>query len=169
MGLDILAFEKVTLTKEHDDEDEDGNWCGDKDNHYTIYSDSEFVARLGSLKQGRCYETSGEEMHFRAGSYSGYNEWREALSIDALGVPPSALWERPEQWVICPFFELINMSDCEGAIGPEVARKLARDFQLQRDTVRPRLAARGEWYALQYDNWQRAFELAAKEGMVRFC
>jgi len=169
MGLDILAFEHVTLTPKHEREDEEGNYCGDKDNHHHIYSEAGFQEQLGSLLPGRCYKASGKEMHFRAGSYGGYNEWREALAHDALGVAPQRVWSEPSTWSICPFYELINFSDCEGTIGPEVARKLAQDFRLQRETVRARLAERGEWYAERYDLWQKAFELASGDGMVVFC
>ena len=164
MGLDILAFEKVTLTEEHPTEDEDGEYCGDRDNHYYITG-----GRLGGLQAQRCYDTSGQEMHFRAGSYSGYSEWRNALSEVAVGVPADRAWNEPQKYSICPFYELIDFSDCEGVIGPSVAHKLARDFRIQRETVRPRLEDKGEWYAEQYDLWQNAFALAAGEGMVYFC
>ena len=169
MGLDILAFERVTLTDEHPVEDEEGNYCGDADDHYPIYAQGDYQKQLGGLLPNRCYDTSGKTFHFRAGSYSGYSAWRDALSIAGLGVPSMRVWQEPATWSICPFYELINFSDCEGVIGPSMAYKLARDFRIQRETVRPRLLAQGAWYAELYDLWQEAFELAANTGMVRFC
>jgi len=163
MGLDICVHQRVQLVeKEHPLEDENGHWCGD-DGH--IYIEG---GRLGGLKQGRCYESIGMGNHFHAGSYGGYSAWRNALSEAAIGVPAADVWNNTAMYSIAPFYELIDFSDCEGIIGPSVAKKLAKDFRIQRETVRPRLEKHGEWFVQQYDNWQAAFELAAGEGLVEF-
>lgn len=163
MGLDIHAVERVVLTPEHPTETDDGEYCGDRDNHHFIDG-----GRLGSLLIHRCYDSTGKDMHFRAGSYSGYGEWRNALSEVAVGVPADRVWNQKDKYSLFPFYELIDFSDCEGVIGPEVAHKLAKDFRIQRETVRPRLVEKGDGYGELYDLWQAAFELAAGEGMVMF-
>ena len=116
-----------------------------------------------------------ERTSFRAGSYSGYNWWREQLCRFALEVDPGRVWEDPDAFSGKPFVELINFSDAEGAIGPRTAAKLARDFQHHA-------ARRGEWaerhlanpdertyFVGSYADWQHGFELAAQDGVLIFC
>lgn len=171
MGLDISAFECAELTDPHEREDEDGRYCGEDkayggQNHVFAYLDDGFEHALGGLIRNRCYAVSGESQSFRAGSYGGYNEWRAALSRAALGVEPETIWQDNfRDWEGKPFAELINFSDCEGVIGPDVCAKLARDFREQREKVRPQLV---EWARPLYDTWQSAFELAAGTGLVQF-
>jgi hypothetical protein len=165
MGLDITAHAAVLLTEEHELTDE----CWDK-GHVHI-GETPFEHALGSLLPGRCYSTAGESLEFRAGSYSGYNIFRERLSQAALGVAPIALWNDPDSYRFRAFFELINFSDCEGQLGPEVCAKLARDFAEQRERVRPRLLDADEfhdYYGEKYDDWHAAFRLAAGTGVVVF-
>jgi hypothetical protein len=163
MGLDISVYENAVLTDPHEREDD----CYDGAHVFT-YIDDGFEHALGGLLRDRCYSVSGKTQGFRAGSYSGYNAWREELSKAALGVEPSVVWNDHDRWCDKPFFELINFSDCEGVIGPTVAAKLALDFQQQSETVKPKLAAVAEWYADMYETWQSAFELAADTGLVQF-
>jgi hypothetical protein len=74
-------------------------------------------------------ETDG----FRAGSYGGYNQWRDELAKLA-GYPPHPREKHSlHQSSACevqsgPFWELLTFSDCEGTIGPKIATKLAKDF-----------------------------------------
>ena len=63
-----------------------------------------------------------------------------------------------------PFYELINFTDCDGTIGPEVAAKLARDFAEWDERAQ---VVGGEWYEA-YAEWRRCFEFAAHTGAVRF-
>lgn len=115
-----------------------------------------------------------ETIEFRAGSYSGYNWWREQLCELALECEPSEVWEDPEVYEGQPFVELINFSDAEGAIGPKTSAKLAADFRAHE----PRVAAWAEEHIVEGDNrayfielfgeWKRAFELAAEDGFLLF-
>lgn len=108
-------------------------------------------------------------MHFRAGSYSGYNAWREWLAKTIHGVTPQTIWDNPDQYIGKPFYELIEFSDCEGTIGPKISAKLAEDFRNyfadidsldETDDV--------DCYKTKYRDWQKAFELAANTGAVCF-
>ena len=65
------------------------------------------------------YDGVSAEVGFRAGSYSGYNEWRAILCRMAHGVDPAELWDNPEKYKGKPFFELINFSDWRRGDRPE--------------------------------------------------
>ena len=83
MGLDIVSYEKVELVPHHA---RDADECYEAGHVYAFVYDG-FERSLRGLEGERCYQPSGEQMHFRAGSYSGYNAFREALSLAALGLP----------------------------------------------------------------------------------
>jgi hypothetical protein len=179
IGLDITAFENATLVDdEHEQgEDADGNWCnedpeyGGKGHVRAYMAAPSFSQSFRGLEEGRCYLTEGETFGFRAGSYSGHGAFRDALSEVALGVTPDIVWGDPDAYKEEPFFELINFSDCEGTIGPEACADLARDFQEGLALgVRARLESYGYdgYLAEKYDEWQKAFELAADTGLVDF-
>jgi hypothetical protein len=75
MGLDISIYERVEfIRKRKGDED----WPGDEGVDY-LSNRSEFRERGDELCDG-FYRVSGKRDHFRAGSYSGYNEWRRNLA-----------------------------------------------------------------------------------------
>jgi hypothetical protein len=115
-----------------------------------------------------------EDTSFRAGSYSGYNWWREQLCRFALECEPGELWSDPEAYAGKPFVEMINFSDCEGAIGPRTSAKLAGDFrdhearvagwaETHIDTEENRA-----YFVELYGEWKRGFELAAQDGFLLF-
>jgi hypothetical protein len=115
-----------------------------------------------------------EDTGFRAGSYSGYNWWREQLCQLALDVPPDDVWGDPEHYAGKPFVELINFSDCEGCIGPITAAKLAVDFREYGPRVRTGAAKQitddeeRSYFLDTYNDWQQAFEIASRDGFVIF-
>jgi len=178
VGLDVSAYEFATLVEEvHAIEDSEGHYCGDPIehggmDHVRVYG-GDFPYTLGSLQDGHCYVIEGDTFGFRAGSYSGYGAFRTALCRTALGVEPEEVWEDPESFSDKPFVELINFSDCEGTMGPEVCAELRDDFIAERENVRDKLEEldphpEGGWYTKKYDDWQQAFELAAETGFVSF-
>jgi hypothetical protein len=142
--------------------------------------------RIAALRAGSKAECPGDlavlaanppvtESHgFRAGSYSGYNWWREQLCQLALGVPPSEVWEDPDAHAGKPFLEMINFSDAEGAIGPVTSAKLAKDFAINEARLvtlaEQRIADpdEREYFTTLLSDWRHAFELAAKDGFVIF-
>lgn len=157
MGLDIHYASRMKLvTTDHDeDPDEPGaDW---------FYANRDYPQRAPGLIDG-CYV--GDIVGgFRAGSYSGYNRWREALSRLGLGVDPEQVWGSPEFYAGKPFFEVVCFSDCEGAIGAEVSAKLAADFAAYEE----RAATELDEYDLRvYRDFRRAFEAAADAGAVQF-
>lgn len=164
MGLDVIAFEHATPVLDHLNQTE----C---DEHYVAYADC-FPQSFRGLEDGRCYELSGLDFGFRAGSYSGYNEWRDNLAQRALGVSAETVWADERTYATEPFFELINFADNEGSIGPEAAADLAADFRDLRAKVNglplddPDEEA---WFMACYDNFAHAFDLVARgNGLVSF-
>lgn len=159
MGLDITAYSHAKKV----------NGEFDDNKHTNVYIIDAFRKQADGLKEG-CYEISeyGVE-RFRAGSYSGYNEWRDWLA-HVVGKSDKEIWANPDPSI--PFVELINFADNEGTIGPKTSAKLYKDFvkmfpevlkaatKLDVDT--------SMWYLSRYFRWMDAFELAQYEGFVQF-
>jgi hypothetical protein len=168
MGLDTTAFEHASPVIPCDQDDEDHVYTG----HVIAWVFEGFERSLRGLQMGVCYEVFGEMTEFRAGSYSGYFAWREGLAQRALGVSAMKVGEYPSLFVNQPFFELIYFSDCEGTIGPEAASDLAGDFGALRAKIAARPLADPEeeaWFMEVYDQFQCAFERAARGGgLVKF-
>jgi len=109
-----------------------------------------------------------------AGSYGGYNRWREQLA-ELAGYPAGDYEQYGRTYqshcVPCwngeagPFSELINFSDCEGVIGASVSAKLAKDFA----DFQPKADAHeDDRFRMKYAEWRQAFEMASDSGAVDF-
>lgn len=174
MGLDITAYAHLTLCDPQIEEDDEGIAADEAYERglFRVYVDDVFAERLGSLESGKWYEPGGRYHQFRAGSYHGYNAWRDELCQRAHSVPPSTIWTAREDYVGTPFYELIDFSDCEGCIGPEVSRKLSLDFVANRSRVFAWADWKSkddeEWFETLYDEWSLAFAMAAINGCVQF-
>lgn len=160
MGLDITAYRQLR-TADGAIVDEDGYPVDDKQVKINpAYTAEPFRDRCADVVAG-VYEYA-ETLGFRAGSYSGYNEWRRGLAA-LVGTTTEAVWSGMNG--DSPFAELINFSDCEGVIGPKVSAKLAVDFaewQAKADTH-----ADAYWRG-RYAEWRKAFEMGADGGVVEF-
>ncbi|MCI0704316.1 MAG: hypothetical protein L0241_24930 [Planctomycetia bacterium] len=135
--------------------------------------------RLGGMKPGLySYTKKSRKYEFRAGSYSGYNWWRNQLSLFALEVGAEAVWREPRIYRGKPFVELINFTDCDGRIGTSVCEKLAEDFTSHAARAKrfpstmtstdPDAWPGDDWLAV-YRQFARAFRLAAQNGALAFC
>ena len=135
-----------------------------------IYSNESFPGRAEPLEQGAFYTFDFEGEGFRAGSYSGYGNWRRQLAKLAGYQSPEAVWDSISI-TSGPFYELINFSDCEGTIGPAVSAKLAADFA-EFQSAADKSVDDGDWdpkyFVSLYNNWRKAFETAADNGAVCF-
>lgn len=166
MGLDITAYRQLQPAP-HAKVDEDGN--PEEWGKYTAispaiiaYTEEHFPGRTAGLAAG--VYSFAEEHGFRAGSYGGYNQWRNWLSIAAGHGSARSVWDDGK--TEGPFLELINFSDCEGVIGPQVAAKLAKDFADNESAI-----LKGDhevWFVKLYREWRKAFEMAADGGCVDF-
>ena len=181
MGLDIRAYRKVELIEVTDiDTWDEKSYPIDKEGGYG--RDTHFVYGPNPHCFREQMEQSdlvihgvygyAETFHFRAGSYSGYNAWRDWLSRIMLDVPAQAVWKNKDKYRDKPFFYLINFSDCEGIIVGEAAKRLAQDFANHQVRTKHAPTPEGwierEWWIEKYNDWSKAFELAADGGFVDF-
>lgn len=189
MGLDISVYGKAERLAPQPEADAKGHYSDEiyeSENLVHAFAYSSMEQSLRGLEPwqekawegGERYFDAGwwkvtptrDDFDFRAGSYSGYNSFREQLAQAALDVTPRAVWDRLDFYRERPFFELINFADNEGTIGPLAAADLAQDFRDQRSIV---LAAwhdveEESWFTAKYDEWQRAFDVASGHGIVAF-
>lgn len=170
MGLDVTAYSRVVLLEVIEDVDA---WetkyydADDPDRMTYVYDDPDFRDRLPPIVADGAYRIDGEVIDFRAGSYGGYNEWRNQLARLALGVEADQVWADPDAYVGKPFYELIDFSDCEGVIGTDACTRLAADFAAFQDRVDTHTHA-DDWFREKYRQWHAAFALAADGGFVSF-
>jgi len=101
-----------------------------------------------------------EEFSFRAGSYSGYNLWREQLAAIA-GYTPQEAWDAKA--VGKPFREMVDFSDCEGMLDTDTCAKLSADFAVFQEKAD---AHSSEYFREIYSKFRTAFEMAAVGGRV---
>ena len=172
MGLDISYISKIKETR-------------DEEPSFSTNYNGTFQYQLGSLKKFTCYDLTPESENggFCAGSYSGYNQWRNQLAVVAGYESAEKVWEDcnlPASFNIRlfklkeidgqeiermkPFYELINFSDCEGLIGPEICKKLYQDFVDFEDKAKEQ----DEYFYERYTNWKEAFRVASDNGLVAF-
>ena len=165
MGLDITAYRKVSPAPEAN-LDSDG-YPKDADCVLVHQASLEFTeenwpGRSGGLKPG-VYSVT-DEYDFRAGSYGGYNAWRNWLATVAGYANAEAAWNSGQ--TEGPFYELIHFADNEGVIGAAASAKLAKDFA-DHQTKAEQLSPDG-YYIQKYNDWRKAFEMAADDGFVNF-
>lgn len=168
MGLDITVYTKLKkITKKK--RIEDGDW----DVHVTRSAHPEIERSLDVEVGYYEYDEGSEYFGFRAGPYSGYNQFRELLCEAILDVKPKMVWERSENYVDKPFYEIINFSDCEGTMGPTVSKKLHNDFVTYREKfesfIKNKFPFYDTHYMKVYDNFTTGFEMASKGGVLVFC
>lgn len=163
MGLHIRAYSRCRFVAPKTEND----WDEHEDVHIYVHALDVFRDRLDGLAPG-WYASEGEYRHFHAGSYGGYNRWRDQLSRAALGVPASEVWGHFSRFAGRPFAELINFADNEGTIGPRTSAKLLADFDA--DPALPTRVADDpfDYFAEKYAEWRNAFALAADNGLVVF-
>ena len=116
MGLDVYAISKIA-TKKTDPEvyefqillESDTDCFGisqDFPDHTLEYGTEGIVEYV--------HTTDSAQMNFRAGSYSGYNKFRNFLSISVYGVSADEAWKSPDVYCSKPLWGIVNFSDCEG-------------------------------------------------------
>lgn len=110
-----------------------------------------------------------ESNDWGAGSYSGYNQWRDWLSRSALGVSAEEVWRNFDRWRDRGVAWLINFSDCEGIIGAEVCARILADLRENEATIREQAIGQdAAWCLAKLDDWLAGLEMAADGGMLDF-
>jgi hypothetical protein len=125
MGLDVTAYERVTLLKAEPPggfEQEDDLEPPKGKILLTVME--AFRATADGLVDG-LYAWEGRTFGFGCGSYSYYNRWRRGLA-ELVGTTAKAVWDERRPG---PFVELINNADNEGTIGPVTCAKLAKELR----------------------------------------
>ncbi|MBN3757183.1 hypothetical protein G3N95_29870 [Paraburkholderia sp. Tr-20389] len=186
MGLDITAYRNLTkldVVFDADGEPVDPQTRESLDyDSYDLrcYFNPDYASRAEGLEDKAVYKAE-DSIGFRAGSYGGYNAWREelarlagypAVQVDRYNTGSIQLRHDYGAWAATegPFWELIHFSDCEGVIGPVVAAKLAKEFAEwdERAKAHSNTVDRGDWFYPLYQEWRQAFEMAAQNGAVDF-
>lgn len=178
MGLDITAYSgltKIDCVFDADGEPIDPQTRESIDYDFRAYLNPDFPGRADDIEHHAVY-TAEDAFGLHAGSYSGYNGWRNSLA-ELAGYPAAPVDRyntgnvqmRHDQgaWNADggPFWELINFSDCEGVIGSAVSAKLASDFAAFQEKAD---AHHNEYFREKYAGWRKAFEMAANKGAVSF-
>lgn len=149
MGLDVTAYKNITWLEP----------VGSEDDDYDLrIVAGDFAERATDIKDG--YYSYSDSHGFRAGSYGGYNEWRNELAILAGFESAKDAWSKDSG----PFWELINFSDCEGTLGTITCKKLLFDFK----EFYAKAEKVGGYFFDLYKEWTQAMELAADNGCFCF-
>lgn len=166
MGLDITAYRKLTKVEDPIDYmNKDGN-VKNYTTHLRVSISSDFPSQAEGLEDGAIYIFS-KIMSFRAGSYSGYNSWRDHLAIMAGYSSARNAWHQVNP--VGPFVEIINFTDCDGIIGPVVSKKLAQDFADHQPIAEQYAKEHNlSWWLGLYTMWRKAFVMAADDGAIEF-
>lgn len=183
MGLDISCYSNVKVATDGHDIPDGESWC-EADAHIQVYSYAGFdhalrgVAAEATLKpmtgassitDAGCFDVSeSQSFGFRAGSYGGYNAFRDALA-GLSNRSAEHYWgnDGDPDW---PFYELVNFADNEGTLDWVAAKALLDDFRHHRDQfAREHKDSAGRSYWVEtYDDWITGLELAADHGCVVF-
>lgn len=183
MGLDITAYRKLTkidvvFDAGGDPIDPVTRETVDYDLNASI--NNHFPGRADDIEDRAIY-VADDRHGFRAGSYGGYNAWREELAKlagypglerDPYNVGQIQIRHDAGAFSVTegPFWELICFSDCEGVIGSSISAKLAKDFADWDDRAKAHSGSmdRPIWFYETYLEWRAAFEMAADAGAVEF-
>jgi hypothetical protein len=197
MGLDIRSYSKLEnkgMPQGYESEDfdiweivniDDDSFIfyNDGSNSYSVeYKLADGGSRFGIDRCDDLYPGLYHESHetcshsFSAGSYGCYNDFRRDICLCVNGVHPQEIWENPDKWRKSPLFELINFSDCEGRIGPEVCKKLLNEMKENYlnfikflvDSYSEYDIHSIEYYKIRYENFIKCFEIASENGVVIF-
>jgi len=168
MGLDVVAYKGIKKVDPELWSVEDNIWDVCARNDWFIPSTTAFIEHALDIEDGVPYSSEGE-ISFRAGSYGGYNQWRNQLAILAGYDSAENVWEMEHPWGK-PFVELINFSDCEGTIGSALCVKLLKDFEDHEDQASKFAVEHGDSYFLTvYDDFLSALRFAGDHGILAFC
>ena len=191
MGLDISVISQMRPVEIPEgielwsDEYYDWEQEQDFDGHvWNLYHHPHFTEQSEGLPDSAVVG-EGEEYSFRAGSYSGYGEWRDLLAKTSFRIwEQKMLWEKMDDgdtYGTIPFSEHINFSDADGVIGPVASEKLYNDYvRYEKDIMNmlDRFYLKFEdyeidgdtyaWFKHKYKDWKEAFRIASDNGAVIF-
>lgn len=168
MGLDIVSHSKIKKVT-------DPERIEEHDYDFQVEKGKDPFGYNIDMEDGY-YTGDGKESHFRAGSYSCYNRFRNLLCNAIHSVNDRCFWEKfDDKYSESSFAEIINFSDCEGFLGPKVSKKLHEDFVNNREKFISYIndTSMGDdfyksHYIEVYDNFTVGFKNASIEGVLMF-
>lgn len=128
----------------------------------------EYTTYTEDMEAGVYYETSESKSAHTRFSYSGYNSFRNQLSLSLIGVPAKTVWSDPELYKDSPAFKVINFSDCEGLFGPTVSKEIHEQLVANRDKFESQLNEESVYGLDSYDTFTEIFKLGSDNGIVMF-
>lgn len=139
MGVNISALKvKKYLGKKYTEEIDDK------------YDDARYISGMNFLPihhltkfEEGVYDTEYLESPDFNMSYSGYNRFREQISLMVHDVIPNVIWSNINEWVGKPFIEFINFTDNQGSFDYLIAEKLYKDFSNFKEKAK---LVMPEWY-----------------------
>lgn len=153
MGLDVTAYSNFKITKVVIEEDD----------YEYYFCNSGFEQSNMNIEEQYVNIDFDEDFDFRAGSYGGYNHFRNSLCLASNNITAKELWNSEDKTL--KFYWLINFSDCEGYIGTGYCKILYDEFVKYEKEVKEKLNID---YHDKYDNFKEAFRLGANNGLVNF-
>lgn len=148
---------------------------------FTFGVSDEFSDRCHSFPlsngMGKVYLTpESKQDSFRAGSYSGYGQFRNLLCWAIHGITSEEFWNNKyadEE----EFGALIDFSDCEGTMCYSVVAELNRSFKNNRKKFKKFIEGEEaclsvedrQYYMEKYDEWTKATGVASDRGLLLFC
>lgn len=151
MGLDIRAYGNISVVSEENLVD-----------YFDFCSDLPMRKVQDIFEEGENFIDYDEFYSIRAGSYGGYNAWRNELAVMVGNNSSNETWDTWER--DAPFHELICFSDCEGYIGESDSKKLYDDFAEYEHMA----AQKSEYFYSKYKEWMECFRVASNNGIVVF-
>ena len=153
MGLDITAYSNIK--KRELLEYEEGEY---------YFSNSGFIqSNMPNIENKEIQIEFDEEFGFRAGSYSGYNRFRNELCLVSNNISAEKLWNSENENL--KFYWFVNFTDCDGYIGTSYCKILYDEFYKYEKGIKLIL---DKYYHQTYDNFKEAFRLGANNGLVDF-
>ncbi|MBE8232995.1 MAG: hypothetical protein HAW67_04610 [Endozoicomonadaceae bacterium] len=179
MGLDVTAYENSTIVENPECDEWDDCVKGNK-----IYVSPDFKDHAGRFKDGVVYE-SEKSYAFYVGSYRRYGYFRGLMAemagydpIDEDSFSPTEWNEREPYMLGCWasnhgfFYEMLNFSDAEGIISTEFSKKLLSDFEKfdgkYKAFFEEKEGEMGSYYIRLYEDFKKAFAMAANNGYVDY-
>lgn len=166
MGLDVTAYNNLEYVEPLDWDRYEDLYDLDKDVTYLQVNPHFPDSSVGVVEGIYRVTEASERFGWHAGSYSGYNRFRERLA-ESVGYWPSDCWEDPESYMDKPFYELVNFSDCQGTLGTEACKSLYQDFVENRQAF-VGLVGKDDFmgFVQRYDDWTEGFRIASNNGYV---
>lgn len=169
-GLDLSVYEKLTAVRSP----RVGSDGEPLEKNQVKLAPVGYPERFEGLRSGAVYQYQSA-FEFRAGSYTGYADWRNELAklagykqtpyrwFDGQTVLryDATVWQQQSG----PFWELIAFSDAEGVIGPVVCKRVYRDFVTFQTAASQHPDAD---FRSAYADWTKAFAMCAHGGAIVF-